>query len=445
MKNQSVLPSNRYNRLFRLGRLASGVAGSALSEGVKKLARGELPVAAEMILTPANATRISEQLSQMRGAVMKVGQLLSMEAGDLLPKELTDILANLRDSAHSMPHSQLHEILSQAWGEHWRDNFLSFDEQPFAAASIGQVHEALDTQGRKLAIKIQYPEVARSIDSDVDNVASLLKWFRLLPTGLDIQPLLETAKRQLHDETDYRLEAQYLRSYRACFGDDDFFVLPEVLNELSTENVLVMTFVEGDSIEALRGSDQQLRDQIASRLIELLLREILHWGMVQTDPNYANFRFDPATGKIGLLDFGALRIHRPELTRCLHQLLVAAMQQDLAAIVEAACGVGYVDQNDPFNYRLAIADLIRTAAEPAVHVGEYDFRHSLLSQRLGDKLVNLRKRKDFQRIPPGEVIFLHRKLAGIYLLCSKLNVRVDVRTIMHGILNARSRPLARAS
>ncbi len=103
MSNQSRIPSNRFNRMFRLGKLASGIAGSALQQGAKKVIRGERPVASDMLLTPANANRISSQLSEMRGAVMKIGQLLSMEAGDILPKELTDILGNLRDSAHSMP------------------------------------------------------------------------------------------------------------------------------------------------------------------------------------------------------------------------------------------------------------------------------------------------------------------------------------------------------
>jgi predicted unusual protein kinase regulating ubiquinone biosynthesis (AarF/ABC1/UbiB family) len=442
MSKQSPIPSHRFDRMFRLGKLASGMAGSALQAGAKKMLSGERPAASDMLLTPANAHRISNQLSEMRGAVMKIGQLLSMEAGDILPKELTDILSNLRDSAHSMPHSDLHAVLVEAWGENWQDLFTSFDEQPFAAASIGQVHEAIDSSGRHLAIKVQYPGIKKSIDSDVDNVASLLRWFKLLPPQLDIQPLLDAAKQQLHDEADYQLEAKYLETYRERIGDDDIFRVPEVIHALCRKNVLAMSFIEGESIEVVVEQHPELRNQLATRIIDLSLKEFLNWGMVQTDPNFANFRYNARDNTIGLLDFGALRIHDIGRSQSFTELLRAAMQQDLEKTVNAACAVGYINKDDPFNYRMAIADLIQTAAEPAIHEGDYNFGNSSLSQRLSDKLLTLRSQKDFQRIPPADVIFLHRKLAGIYLLCANINAHVDVRTKIHDIFNLPPEPVS---
>ena len=442
MSNHSRIPSSRFDRMFRLGKLASGIAGSALQASAKKVIKGERPVASEMLLTPANASRISSQLSQMRGAVMKIGQLLSMEAGDILPKELTDILGNLRDSAHSMPLPDLYAVLEDAWGENWQDMFSSFCEQPFAAASIGQVHEAVDKQGLHLAIKVQYPGIVKSIDSDVDNVSSLLRWFKLLPPELDIQPLLEAAKQQLHDEADYQLEAKYLMRYRERIADDDVFRVPEVIDTLSTKNVLAMTFIEGESIETVVEQHPELRNQLATRIIDLSLREFLNWGMVQTDPNFANFIYNARDNTIGLLDFGALRIYDPARSATFTELLRAAMEQDLEKIVDAACAVGYIEKNDPFNYRMAIADLVQTAAEPAMHVGDYNFQHSSLSQRLSEKLYRLRSQNEFQRIPPADVIFLHRKLAGVYLLCANIKAHVDVRAKIHDIFNLPSEPVS---
>jgi predicted unusual protein kinase regulating ubiquinone biosynthesis (AarF/ABC1/UbiB family) len=378
----------------------------------------------------------------MRGAVMKIGQLLSMEAGDILPKELTDILSNLRDSAHSMPLPDLHGVLAETWGESWQDLFTSFDEQPFAAASIGQVHEAFDRQGRHLAIKIQYPGIVKSINSDVDNVASLLRWFKLLPPGLEVQPLLDAAKQQLHDEADYQLEAKYLMTYRERIADDDVFRVPEVIHSLSTENVLAMTFIEGESIEAVVEQHPELRNQLATRIIDLSLKEFLNWGMVQTDANFANFKYNARDNTIGLLDFGALRIYDTGRSQSFTELLRAAMEQDLEKIVNAACAVGYIKKDDPFNYRMAIADLVQTAAEPAMHVGDYNFNNSLLSQRLSDKLLTLRSQKEFQRIPPADVIFLHRKLAGVYLLCANINARVDVRAKIHDVFKLPPEPVS---
>ena len=170
--------------------MATGVAGNMLMAGAQQLAQGKRPKLGDLLLTPANALRITQQLSQMRGAAMKVGQLLSMDAGDLLPAELTRILSRLRDDAHHMPPAQLQKVLAAEWGANWRTKFSRFDVKPVAAASIGQVHRAVTRDGRELAIKVQYPGVAESIDADVDNVATLLRMSGVLPRGLDVAPLL---------------------------------------------------------------------------------------------------------------------------------------------------------------------------------------------------------------------------------------------------------------
>jgi predicted unusual protein kinase regulating ubiquinone biosynthesis (AarF/ABC1/UbiB family) len=426
----SALPTGRLSRMFKLGRMTTGIAVTALGQSVKQLGRGETPTTSTALLNPKNAERIASELTQMRGAVMKVGQLLSMEAGDILPRELTDLLSGLRDGAHSMPPAQLRGVLVQAWGEQWRDLFQSFNEEPFAAASIGQVHEAVDRAGQRLSIKLQYPGIATCIDSDLANVATLLKLFKLLPPGLDIDPLLEIARAQLHQETDYQLEAKHLQQYRARLQGNDLFHVPEVLEHLSGPDILAMTFIDGESIESLITAKPDRRDQMATHLIDLCLKEFLHWGIVQTDPNFANFLYDANTETIGLLDFGALRVNEPGRNQSLARLLRAAINQDLAALVEAAGEVGYIEASDPFNYRMAVADLIQTAAEPALFPGEYEFASSQLSKCLSDKLLYLRSNHDFQRIPPADVIFLHRKLAGIFLLCARINARVDVRSLL---------------
>lgn len=430
----SALPTGRLSRIFKLGRMTSAIAATAFGHSVKQLGRGKTPTACGALLNPVNAERIASELAQMRGAVMKIGQLLSMEAGDILSRELTDLLSRLRDAAHSMPPAQLRAVLVEVWGEQWRDRFQSFDEEPFAAASIGQVHQAVDRAGRRLAIKVQYPGVAASIDSDLANVATLVKLFKLLPPGLDIDPLLKIARDQLHEETDYQLEAKHLQRYRARLEGNDLFRVPEVLEHLSGPGILAMTFIPGESIDRLVAAQPHLRDQVATHLIDLCLREFLHWGIVQTDPNFANFLYDANTETIGLVDFGALRVSEAGRNQSLARLLRAAMEQDLAALVEAACEVGYIEPSDPFNYRMAVADLIQTAAEPALYRGQYEFASSALSQCLGDKLLYLRNNHDFQRIPPADVIFLHRKLAGIFLLCARIKARVDVRSILLGHL-----------
>ena len=207
------------------------------------------------LLTRANARRLANSLSSMRGAAMKLGQLLSLEAEDVLPPHVAEALATLRNAGDAMPPIQLRRVLRQAWGPGWEQRFRNFDFDPIAAASIGQVHTARTTDGRELALKIQYPAIARSIDSDVDNLATALRLGKLLPSGLDFGPLLEEAKRQLHNEADYEAEARNLRLYASLLADELEVVVPGVHDDLTTRSVLAMDRLHGVPLEDLCGPE----------------------------------------------------------------------------------------------------------------------------------------------------------------------------------------------
>ncbi len=434
MAKSSPLPGHRLSRLLHLGRLAGGIAGGALGEGARQLASGQRPKASELLLTPANAMRLAERLSEMRGAAMKVGQLLSMEAGDFLPPELTAVLARLREDAHSMPFSQLAAVLTATWGPGWEKRFKRFTFEPMAAASIGQVHRAMSADGRDLAIKVQYPKVRQSIDSDVDNVAGLLRLFRLLPEGLDLGELFAEAKQQLHAEADYLVEAGHMDAYRERLAELPGFELPNVDLGLTTSDVLAMDYLEGEPIEALAQGPAATRDRVAERLLGLALHELFAWGLVQTDPNFANYRYRAADDRIGLLDFGATRSYGPERVDALRTLLQGTLASDRAAVAAAAVDAGYLGADDDPSYREAVVGLIRQAAEPALHTGAYDFGNTDLANRMSEQVLKLRVEQRFWRLPPPDILFLHRKLGGMYLLCSRLRARVNVAALVEPYL-----------
>ena len=161
-----AIPKRRFSRVARMSGLGAGIAGNMIAGGAKRLARGERPSVEDLLLTPSNAAKVADQLSKMRGAAMKVGQILSMDGGEFVPPELAEILSRLRASAHSMPPKQLRTVLNDNWGRSWLSKFKQFDVKPIAAASIGQVHRAQTKDGRDLAIKVQYPGIRESIDSD---------------------------------------------------------------------------------------------------------------------------------------------------------------------------------------------------------------------------------------------------------------------------------------
>ena len=225
-RKKSRVPTSRIGRLARLGVAAGELAVGGVTERVKRIARDVPEDAVNVFLTATNAEKLARRLANMRGAAMKMGQVLSMEGAEILPPEFTKALAILRDSANTMPEAQVRKVLVSEYGKDWASLFERFEFEPIAAASIGQVHRATARDGRDLALKIQYPGVARSIDSDVDNMALFMRMANILPVEIDIDGIVEETKRQLRQEADYLVEAKYLRDYRELVSGDPEFLVP---------------------------------------------------------------------------------------------------------------------------------------------------------------------------------------------------------------------------
>lgn len=424
------MPSSRLGRLARLGQMATGVAGNMLMAGARQLAQGKRPNLSDLLLTPANISRVTQQLAQMRGAAMKLGQLVSMDAGDLLPPELAAILGRLRSDAQAMPQRQVQAVLSAHWGAGWQQRFEPFSFTPIAAASIGQVHRARTRDGRDLAIKIQYPGVRRSISSDVNNVASLLRLSGLVPKTLDLAPLLLDAKRQLREEADYLAEGAYLQRFGELLADAPEFVVPALHADLSSKNVLAMSFVGGVPVESMVTAPQAERDRIVSLLVGLLFRELFEFGLMQTDPNFANYRYDPQTRQVILLDFGATRSFAPAFGQGYRQLMLAALHGDRAAMRRSMMAIGYFSEHTQPQHQDAVLSLCELALTPLRHRGDFDFANAELLPRLREAGMALGLERDFWHIPPIDTLFLHRKLGGLYLLAARLKARVNVQQLV---------------
>ncbi|MEM1112360.1 MAG: AarF/ABC1/UbiB kinase family protein [Pseudomonadota bacterium] len=426
----SAVPTGRVGRFARVAKMAGGVAGGMLAEGTRQLRAGNRPRARDLLLTPGNAKRVADQLADMRGAAMKMGQILSMDTGDFLPRELADILSRLRSDARSMPHNQLETAMLDAYGDDWKSLFYNFDYKPLAAASIGQVHRTISPDGRDIVLKIQYPGVANSIEPDVDNIATVLKLSGLLPPTVDIQPLLNDAKKQLRDEVDYLKEAEFLEAFNELLGEDERFLLPQVLPELTRKNVLAMTYVAGRPIESLAEESQEEIDRVMTALIDLMLSELFELRMVQTDPNFANYQYRNTDGKIVLLDFGATRRFKATFVRNYRKLAGAAMAGDAEGVVAAAEKVGYAMGDENSEYRAIVLELFLLALEPLKVDEAYDFGDSPIApdmQELGQRVTEF---KDFWQAPPTDAVYFHRKLGGMFMLAARLGARVNVHRLI---------------
>lgn len=410
--------------------MAGGVAGGMVAEGARRLAEGQRPRVADLLLTPGNVSRVADQLSNMRGAAMKLGQMISMDAGDFLPAELSAILARLRDGAHHMPPAQLKQVLAREWGRDWRRRFAFFGAEPIAAASIGQVHRATTHDGRELAIKVQYPGVRQSIDADIDNVATLLRVSGLLPKELDLAPLLAEAKRQLHEEADYWREGAMMTRYAALLDDAPQFVVPTLDDAFSTDGVLAMSFEAGTAIEALTDAPRDVRDTVARTLIALVLRELFEFGLMQTDPNFANYRYRAETGQLVLLDFGAARIVGATTAEGYRRVLTAALDGDRDAVRDAAVAAGFLGAIAVDRHGQAIDRILDVVLAEINRPGAFDFGDRGFVETLRDEAIGIAKDRDSWHVPPADTLFVQRKISGTALLAARLKARVDVRAMI---------------
>ena len=356
--------------------------------------------------------------------------MLSMDTGLVLSPQISQIFASLRDDAKPMPPKQLQTVLNAQWGPGWLKQFRRFDVRPFAAASIGQVHRAQTLDGQDLAIKVQYPGVRDSIDSDVDNIATLMRLPGLVPSGMDLQPLLAEAKRQLHAEADYKAEANHLAQFGSLLAGSDMFLVPDLHPDLCTSQVLAMRYVDSAPLDSLTHAPQALRDKVAAALIDLVLREIFVFGAMQTDPNWANYRYCPPSGRIVLLDFGAVQTIAPSLAADFRALAQVALDGEPKATRDAMLRIGYFGPTTAPHHQTLIQSMFDLAMGPLRQSTPFDFGQSDLLEQLRDMGLAIGSDRDLAHVPPAATLFLHRKIGGMYLMAAKLRARVALRPMV---------------
>lgn len=410
--------------------MTAGVAGNMAINGLSQLGQGQRPSMRDLLLTPQNMTRVADQLAKMRGAAMKIGQLVSMDTGEMLPPELAQIMARLRDDAHFMPPAQLKQVLNAQWPDNWLQSFRKFDVRPIAAASIGQVHHAILKEGRELAVKVQYPGIASSIDSDVANVGTLLRLSGLLPKGFDLAPYLDDARQQLHDETDYAREARELSRFGAFLANSPKFLVPELYPDLSGPSILAMDYVPGTQIEAAITEPQETRNEIAAQLIELTLRELFEFGYMQTDPNFANYLYNAESGQIILLDFGAAREVNPLVRDQYRALMRAGLDDDPDGLRRVAADIGFISTETAEAHCSQITGMMRLAFNILKRDARVDFSDPSLSREMQSEGMVLAESGFIPPPVPIDVLLIQRKLGGMFLLAARLKAQVDVIALL---------------
>lgn len=432
------VPSTRLARLFHYGTLAAGMGLGAATQGFKHYASGnKTPISMKsLILSPQNVERMALKFSKMRGAALKIGQMLSFQDHSILPAEIQQILFRVQNAAHYMPPGQLERVMVKDLGSNWRQRlFPSFDDVPIAAASIGQVHSAVTEDLTPVVVKVQYPGVAKSIDSDLNNLLTLLTASAILPAGLFLDKTIANARIELKWECDYIREAQNLITFREMVKDDPVFEVPRVFHNLCGEHVLTMERMRGTEI--VKGNwDQDTRDWIATNIMRLCLMEIKKFKFMQTDPNWANFLYNEKTGKIELLDFGAAREFGDDFIENYILVLRAAVKKDRKKVEFYSKKLGYLTGLESPAMTEAHIDSVLVLGEafsPVDNKGQpFSFKKQTITDRVRENIgVMLSERLT---PPPEETYSLHRKLSGVFLLCARLNATVPCEQLFEEII-----------
>jgi len=425
------LPKDAWSRSRAVLGLVAGLSGKELRHRV----RAGLGSSVEKLRASELATRVEQarlmvdSLGRLKGALMKAGQLLSIDASDVLPPEAMAILAQLQGAAEPVEFETLRSVLLEELGPDWERAFDSFDPRPAASASIGQVHRAT-TGGQPVAVKIQYPGVRESIDSDLDVLQRLGSgWLTVSRSKIDLADVFEELRTTLHREADYRLELASQLRFIELVERDPRFVVPRSLLPLSTSRVHTMSWEDGQPLGQWLQTTQPLAERVwlARLLLDLYCLEFFQWGLVQTDPNFGNFLVRSDARQLVLLDFGATLEFEPDFRERYVQLLRAVAAGNARRIGDEGVAFGLIDQRESRETLDLFAQFLESAAEPfAPSLQPFAFSdagYAKRSQEIGRRFV---RSLQFSP-PPRRLLFLHRKLGGIFQLLKRLQVQLDLR------------------
>jgi predicted unusual protein kinase regulating ubiquinone biosynthesis (AarF/ABC1/UbiB family) len=410
------LPRKAVSRTARLAALPIGFAGRRAVGLGRRL--GGVPAEAVMSdVQQRTAEQLFRTLGDLKGGAMKVGQALSI-LESALPEDLAAPyraqLTRLQDSAPPMPPATVHHVLATELGTKWRTKLVEFDDEPAAAASIGQVHRGRWSDGRDVAVKVQYPGAGDALMADLRQISRLARTVGGLVPGIDVKPLVAELQARVAEELDYRLESQAQHTFAEAFRDDPEFRVPDVVEH--TDTVLVSDWIESPASLARLITDgtQEERDHYGSLYVRFLFEGPLRAGMLHADPHPGNFRIlpsgDGSVGGLGVVDFGAVaRLPERGLPRTIGSLLRIAMYDDYEDVLEGLRAEGFVKPNisiDPGELR----DYLNPFIEPA-RAETFTFSRAWM-------------REQFRRIQdpraPGSTLALRLNLPPSYLLIHRV-------------------------
>lgn len=442
------LRTGTFERNFALTKLGFGAGSQIVAHSIANLFRGNVSRSeSDRAFYKRQAEILRDELGQLKGSVMKAGQMLSLYGQYFLPEEAVTVLSQLQDDTPAVQWRVVAPVLERALGRK-RLSELDVDESALAAASLGQAHRARrKSDGLELVVKIQYPGVADAIESDLKTLSRLLMMTRMAPKGLDLDPIFSELREMLHREVDYGAERNFTETFGKRLADDPRFVVPRVLAEYSSDQVLTTTYEHGYHVKDahVQGLSLEQRSALGSAFVDLFVTELFRWHMVQTDPHFGNYRIRPeedGKDRIVLLDFGATRVFGRGFVENYANIVRGGVERDHAQILRGACDIGLMSDKFPDYVHEAFATMCEMITEPFAgnepgrvppallnERGEYKWGDSDLPMRASQLAAKNAFSKHF-RVPPREIVFLHRRLSGVFIMLATLHAEVDARPLL---------------
>ncbi|MEM9387358.1 MAG: AarF/ABC1/UbiB kinase family protein [Pseudomonadota bacterium] len=417
------LTTSPIGRLFRIGSVATRVStslaveralGFALSSPVAQVRRTENFV--------ANAMRVSQALGEMKGAAMKVGQMLCVHEG-LLPPEVCEVLQSLQRDAPPVPFDRMRTVL-EAEVPGGLSQFAELASVPLAAASIGQVYRGRLVDGREVAVKVQYPDIDRVVQADLKNLKKLVGALVAMVVEIDFEPFWVELRDRLLEELDYRQEAKNIARMSALYADDPSIVVPQVIEQASGQRVLTMEYEPGIDAQAACSDryDAALRDQWGERHLRFVMRGLIEHRFLHADPNFGNFAFRE-DGSMIVYDHGCVASVEPAVAEGCAQILRDCIAQDLAALPHSLHALGVYDRKSGAR---APAHLVEPIGQELLDIaGPEPYRFSKVS-RLYDTVLDADGSflRELSRLElPPELTFVNRTLSGVFGNLCRLRAR----------------------
>lgn len=436
------LKTKPFERNLALAKLGFGAGAKLAMHSLGTVFRGDVSrTDADRRFYSEQAEILVRELGQLKGSVMKAGQMLALFGDYFMPHEAVQVLSSLQDNTPSVAWHQVQPQLAAALSPE-RLAELEIDHVPLAAASLGQAHRARrKSDGLELVVKIQYPGVASAIDSDIQTLSKMIAASNLAPKNFDLKPIFAEVREMLLGECDYQREADFTEEFARRLADNPRYVVPKVLREYSGACVLTTTYESGVSAQdhQIAELSQDRRNQLGEAFAQLFLTEFFDWGMVQTDPHFGNYRIriDEQGDRLVLLDFGATRHFSKQFIADYADIVLGARDSNAEKIRKGATAIGLLSPDFPEPAFNAFANMCVQIMEPfepsraPPHLrnneGDYCFGKSDLPMR-ASQMAALNALSLSFKMPPREIVFLHRRLGGVFIALATLHAELNLST-----------------